>query len=291
MNKIEFSLPGVFSYAPLNIHIIQLMLEEPEKFNDDVRIGSVYGCFPCTWNGGRVQMLAKFKKEDVAVATQFLNENNITIRHTFTNCLLTEKDCNDTLGNLILKETYANQIIKNDINVASPYLEAYVRKNYPDFNIILSTTLCEKNIDVINERTKDTIMVLDYSLNNNFELLKQLKHPENIEILANERCHDNCPARKKHYLELSKETLKLGEGMDCVYSNESINYYKTTTKRKHHITMEDIRTKYLPLGFNKFKLVGRNMTPLYCIEGICEYLVKPEYKDEIRYELLLSYFS
>ena len=296
MNKqIEFSIPDFYGYAPLIIHLIQLMIEQPEKFNEDVKIGSCYGSFPCTWNGGRGTDDKRFIKEDVEVATKFLNENGITIRHTFTNCLLEECDLNDTLGNLILNTTKEAQTLKNDVNVGTEVMEKYIKENYPEFNVILSTTMCEKDINVINKKTENEILVLDYTFNNDFERLKQLKNPNNIEILANEKCHDNCPARRKHYEGISKSNLKMqtdeNDILGCVYKDNEMNYYKTTTTRKHHITLEDIRNKYLPLGLNKFKIVGRNMTPLYCIEGYCEYLVRPEYKNEIRYELLKSYFG
>ena len=293
--KIEFSIPDFYAYAPLLINLIQLMTEYPEKFNDDIKIGSAYGCFPCTWNGGREQIADLFKKEDVEVATQFLNENDITIRHTFTNCLLKECDLDDTLGNLILNATKERQLIKNDVNVGTKCMAEYIKSHFPEFNVIYSTTLCSKDINEINELSKDNILVLDYTFNNDFDKLKQLKYPNNIEILVNEKCHDNCPARRKHYEGISQAILKMEVTSDditgCVYKNNSMNYYQTTMLRKHHITINDIREKYLPLGFNKFKIVGRNMTPMYCVEGYCEYLAKSEYRDEIRYELLKSYFG
>ena len=292
---IEFSIPDFYLYAPLVISLIKLMTEHPEKFNEDVKIGSCYGCFPCSWNGGRVQKSNGFTKEDVKIATRFFNENGITIRYTFTNRLLEESDMDDTCGNLILNTTKENQLIKNDVNIGTKVLEEYIKNYFPEFNIIYSTTLCITDIEQINKMTEKNLLVLDYTFNNDFEKLKQLKHPENIEILLNEACHDDCPVRKKHYLHHSKLNLKIeeepGDITSCIFNEEKDNYYDIVTTKKRYISIENIRKNYLPLGFNKFKIVGRNTSVQFCTEAFCSYLVKPEFQNEIRYELLKKFFN
>lgn len=44
---IEVSLPGLFISSNLNMTFVNMMEKNPEKFRDDVYIGSVYGSFPC----------------------------------------------------------------------------------------------------------------------------------------------------------------------------------------------------------------------------------------------------
>lgn len=289
-NKMYFSIPGLYGFNSLNMKLFELIKTYPEKFNPDFEITSMYGCFPqCIWNGARA-VSGEFNPKDVEGAVSILNQLNVTCRYTFTNCLLNENDMYDRVGNQILNITKQNQIIKNDINVGCDVMREYIEKNFKDdFNVMLSTTLCIKDVDEINKVTEKYLLVPDYSINNNFEKLSKLIHPENIEILVNESCKPNCPARRKHYEELSCSFLK--ENIDvkgCIYKNDPnyINYFRSNTTWSHHVTVDDIRTKYLPLGINKFKIVGRGISLLKVIEGYVEYFVKPEYQNEIRYDLL-----
>ena len=41
-------------------------------------------------------------------------------------------------------------------------------------------------------------------------------------------------------------------------NNLTSYYYDTTFNRFYYITIDDIRSKYLPLGFNQFKISGRS---------------------------------
>ena len=57
-------------------------------------------------------------------------------------------------------------------------------------------------------------------------------------------------------------------------------------KRNHYVSIDDIRNTYLPLGINKFKIGGRHDSKVNLIENYVNYLVKPEYRDDIRNKLL-----
>lgn len=289
-NKIEFSIPGLYGFNHLNMFLFELIEKYPNKFYDDFKITSMYGSFPeCIWNGGR-GVGGTFIAKDVQKAVEILNKRGVTLRYTFTNCKLSKEDTYDHVCNQVLKLTKKYQTIKNDINVGSEVLKNYIEEKYKDdFNIVMSTTLCVKDVDEINKITEKYLLVPDYSINNDFEKLSRLKYKENIEILANESCNPNCPARRRHYEELSSYFLKEEvEPIDCYYANDPNheNYYRANVKQCHHIKREDILNKYLPLGVNKFKIVGRGVTILKVIEGYVEYFVKQEYRDEIRYDLL-----
>ena len=54
----------------------------------------------------------------------------------------------------------------------------------------------------------------------------------------------------------------------------------------NYISLERIRNEYLNKGFSKFKISGRQSDPRTVIEHYVEYLIKPEYQDEIRLDLL-----
>lgn len=287
--KIEISLPGLYYLSPLNAKVIELMEQHPEKFHDDVFIGSVYGCFPIIWNGGR-PLEGQFTYSDVVRTVKFFNSKGIKVRYTFTNLFCGGDRVYDTNGNRILQITKENQTLKNEINVANPELRKYFEENYPEFGLITSTTLCLKEIEEIDEASEKGLVVPDYSINDNFEKLSMLKHPENIELVATETCTDNCPIRPKHYV--SQSTCQLIENKNpilCYLVEEvspNIVGLSRIRERKKRIRYKDIESKYLPLGINKFKLVGRKGDSIMTIEDYVEYLVKPEYKDEIRLDLL-----
>lgn len=290
MKKIIFSLPGLFEFSLINFFLIDYMKKYPEKFNEDCEIGSFYGSFPnCIWNGGR-GVDGRFEIDDVINTVKKYNDNNIALRYTFTNCKLSKDDILDHIGNKILETTSKYQTIKNDVNVHSNYLKEHIENRFKnDFNIVYSTTLCIKDLDIINNLSSTNLLVADYYFNNKFNLIDQMKYPENIEFIVNESCRPNCPARHKHYENISDFFLKNEtELMKCVFKSDSNkeNYYRANTVWDHHITLEQIRNEYLPRGFNKFKLIGRGVSVLKVIEGYVEYLVKPEYQNEVRYDFI-----
>lgn len=294
MENILISLPGLYLYSGLNLKVLELMETMPECFNSDIKIDSVYGCFPCIWNGGRIYEFKEVSIEDIKAAVTFLNSRGIRVRYTFTNINIDEDMVHDTVGNMILKATVECQTLKNDINVENDVIRNYIEERYPDkFNFVYSTTKCIKEVEDINRITENNILVPDYSVNNDFEKLEKLAHPENVEILVNETCIDDCPFRRLHYEAYSDYISKKDdELMQCAFpAKTNGNYYTATCTRKRHVTLPDIRSKYLPLGINKFKIVGRGVPIFNTIEGYLEYLVKPEYRDYIRIELLRSVFG
>lgn len=282
---IEFSIPDVFTCLELDLFLLDYIKRNPEKFYDDFFIGSVYGSFPCVWNGGRT-LIGDFGLSDVEHAVLELNKRNVPVRWTFTNNLLEPKHRDDRIGNRILEITRDVALIDNNVNVGSQAMIDYIEKHYPELKIVLSTTLCISDPDKINELSEKYLMVPDYNINNKWDELAKLKHPENIEMLLNDSCRDNCPLRKKHYEANSRFNLREdGEPTSCAYTSDGSSYSLLNQKLFHHISRKDIVDKYLPLGINKFKLVGRGVSHSALLEGICEYMVKPEYHDEIKSEL------
>ena len=54
-----------------------------------------------------------------------------------------------------------------------------------------------------------------------------------------------------------------------------------------HISPEDIYEKYVPMGFSNFKIEGRSIPDVNVLENYVYYMVRPEYKDEVRLEMLI----
>ena len=55
-----------------------------------------------------------------------------------------------------------------------------------------------------------------------------------------------------------------------------------------HITPDDIFNKYVPMGFNQFKIEGRTSGMFNLMETYMYYLVKPEYRDEARFLFMIN---
>ena len=97
----------------------------------------------------------------------------------------------------------------NEVVINSSLLEEYIRKEYPDYKIISSTTKCLLNKDEIKEEvSKYYLTVLDYRKNKDFTFLKDLTKNK-VEILLNPSCPLSCKRRKQHYNFLSELQLNM----------------------------------------------------------------------------------
>lgn len=273
-DKLYFYLPDFYDKYELNIVLCDMLQMYPECFYDDIKIGAVYGCFPNSiWNGGRV-VLGGATKEEIEFIVEEFNNRGISIRYTFTNPLIEEKHLYDTFCNICLDvaDNGMNQIIIN-----SPVLEKYIRKNYPNYGFISSTTKCLDSIEKINEELKKDypIIVLDNSFNNAEETFS-LPQKERYEFVVNSYCRDSCPNRERHYREIAKAQLEFRSSQfeDCPFIKLP---RQQQMKKRGFITREQIYGKYKEAGFRHFKIDGRAFSNEKVLESYLYYLVKPEY--------------
>lgn len=279
---VYWHLPGFFYNFYLNHAIIKLMQRSPEKFRDGYKIGSVYGTFPgAIWNGGRA-VFGIVAKEDIQTVLKAYNDLDVPVRFTWTNSCIEQNHVYDTYCNLIMRLA---QNGKNQVLVNTDVLEEYLRKNYPDFKFISSTT---KRItdegSLLEEMKKDYYMVvLDYDLNHDEKVLKELEPDAlRVEILVDEICYAECPKRKDHYKCESNSQLEFSKtgGFDCP-NRTTRPKFSESRKRPQFIGNEDIGS-YIDRGFVNFKLVGRGLPQDFLLDSYMYYLVKDEYRTEVR---------
>lgn len=290
--KILFSIPDFYYLYDLNMMLLDLMSKEPGKFYDDIVIDSIYGAFPgCIWNSGRAAC-GWASIENIISTVAAFNKKNISVRYTFTNSQITGRHLLDYHCNQILQATGTLiEGIQNGVNINQPFLADYIAKNYPEFYLMWSTTKGVNSLEETNELSKDRLTVLYYGMNNTTALQK-LEHPDNIEVLVSEACIENCPNRMNHYKSIGQlQLLQPSEPFKCPYGCESYFYYEKPVTRDHYVSIDDIREVYLPLGINKFKIGGRQDHPVNLIENYVNYFVKPEYRDDIRNKLLITYWN
>ncbi|MBR6419266.1 MAG: hypothetical protein IKS42_02925 [Oscillospiraceae bacterium] len=295
----HFHIPGIVQTFHVNQLLIMMMEKHPEAFRPETDIGSIYGEFPSSmWNGGRV-VGGGIGEEDMRYIIGEINGKGISLRYTFTNPLIGKAHLDDAHCNRCLKlADRADRL--NAVILVSPELEKYIRRKYPNYRIVSSTCKQIRDFDKLcEELEKDyACVVLDYNFNNQFELLEKLPHKERIEILCNPLCPPACPRRGKHYNYLGRlqiafsEHLKkngtsrgfrFSEDFECPHTEKSIY---DITQHATHVSPEDIYEKYIPMGFQNFKIEGRSTNLLNVIETYMYYLVKPEHRDEIRLNFL-----
>lgn len=280
--EVYWHLPGFCYFRFLNQMILNMMKDYPDKFRDGYKIGSAYGSFPgAIWNGGRT-VFGITGKSDIEAVLKLYNSRGVPVRFTWTNALIEEKHTYDTYCNLIMKlaDNGLNQVLVN-----TPVLEAYIRKEYPNFPLISSTTKRIVGVEgVLEELKKDYyLVVLDYDLNHNEEALKALEpYANRLEILVNEVCFPNCPKRSEHYLQQSKLQLEydINTGFPCP-NNTKERRFEECTKRPSFISNEEIQS-YIDRGYVNFKIVGRGMPLEFVKESYLYFLVKDEHREFIR---------
>ncbi|MBQ4345747.1 MAG: hypothetical protein IJC75_01280 [Oscillospiraceae bacterium] len=303
--KAKFHLPGFTMNAKFNLVFFNMYRNMREFFRDEVEIASFYDAFsPAMWNGGRTIGGYTCDEANMRNIMAAFNNLGVPLRFTFTNPMITEEHLQDEFCNKILR--LANNGL-NEVIVTSPVLEAYIREKYPNYMITSST--CKRITDpavLLEELERDYhVVVLDYDLNNQFDILEQLPHKDKCELLINSCCVPKCPFRSEEYRLVGLQQIAYSEHMR-LHPNEPFNMsdYSVDTvkknikcpsngnnifdskKRSHHISPEAICEKYLPMGFRHFKIEGRTASRLFLLENYMYYLIKPECRDEARFLFL-----
>ncbi len=302
--KGVFHIPDFYGNLDLNLALIDMINEHPERFYDGVGIASAYGSFPSAmWNGGRCMAGAVEDKNMKKILDEY-NSRGIPCRFTFTNPWIDKEHLGDKYCNRILETAY-NGI--NEVIVNSEVLEEYIRKKYPEFKFTSSTCKEIRDRDKLLEEIAKPyyLVVLDYNWNNKFDELDTLPDKHRLEILLNPYCYPRCPRRGDHYKHLGKSQIQnamlvnmrgmMGSAgnMRAVKTEEfkcdapKLNFYEIQ-KFSTFVTKETVWEWYATHGYEQFKIEGRTLHKLNVLESLVYYMARPEYKDIVRLELGLK---
>ncbi len=295
--KVRFHLPGLRYNYPLNMLFLSMLKAYPQYFREGVEIASFYGEFPTSlWNGGRYSNGDQCDAKFVTEVVKNINAQGVPVRYTYTNPVLTKEDLKDPYCNFCMKAADNGM---NEVMIFSPILEEYIREAYPSFKLNSSTCKEIRDIEALNEELdKDYYMVvLDYNLNNQFDILSKIEKKEKVEILVNSCCVPNCPRRGGHYETVGKQgriALKNRKlpadkqipvpGWYCKYGD--MNSLYTIQDYPTFVSPEAIWETYVPMGFRNFKIEGRTANLFQIIDTYCFYMLKPECKDQARLLLI-----
>ena len=304
----KFHLPGLTRNFSFNVIFAQMLKNCPYYFREGVKIASFFGTFPpAVWNGGR-SVMGRCDENFIKQVIRIYNNLGIPVRFTFTNPCITEELLHDEFCNRILELAYNDM---NEVIVNSHLLEDYIRDKYPKYKLTSSTCKRLDSIEgPINELKKDySIVVLDYDLNNKFDLLEKIP-PEDrgrVEILCNTLCNSECKMRKEHYRLIGEYTIAYNEYVKSgkttpfdvgdYYEVNEVNAINCNCRERNafdirklpsHVSPDAIWEKYIPMGFEQFKLEGRTAGRIFLTENYLYYMVKPECRDEARLMLLYN---
>lgn len=297
MTPVRFHLPGLRYNYPLNMFWLSLMKQYPEYFREGVEIGSFFGTFPFSlWNGGRLIAHDQCSADFVKTVVKNINDQGIPVRYTFNNTMITKDELDDPFCNFCMD--VANNGM-NEVMIFSPILEEYLRGKYPDFKYNSSTCKEIKNVDDLNaELDRDyQYVVLDYNLNNRWDLLESVQKKDKLEVLVNTLCSPGCKRRGDHYKNIAKnqKIIKKNRTMPpdkqipiepwyCEYGDH--NCIHTIQDYPTFISVEQIYDEYLPRGINNFKIEGRTAYLFSLIDTYCYYMIKPEFQGLARLVLI-----
>ena len=285
-----YHLPGLFEFYELYRLFLPLFREHREFFYDWCEIGSIYGApGDCIWGGGRVG----FGDEDPVKVRDLMNEYDIPARLTFSNLFIEKEHLSDRKCNELCR--LFEKSIRNGIIVSSDLLMDHIRKNYPGYYFVSSTTKVLTDINDLKtelEREEFEYVVPDFRLNRKLAdagvLRDDLKRK--VEFLCNECCSFGCSERKSCYENVSRKCL--GEDVPdhfCASPGASKGYrFSDAMKNPGFIGTDDILNIYMPAGFTQFKIEGRSLGSAMILEFLLYYMTKPEYRLNVREEIYLD---
>ena len=287
-----YHLPGLFEFYELYRSFLPIFREHREYFYDWCEIGSIYGApADCVWGGGR----AGFGDNDPREILALMQEYNISSRLTFSNSLLREEHLSDKKCNELCKLFNKGAGTKNGIIIHSELLLEYLKKNYPGFYFVSSTTkVLTEFQQFLNEINRDDFLyvVPDFRLNKHLEKLDSLSAPQKdkVEFLCNECCWFGCRERKQCYENVSRKNL----GVNCpdhrCAAPDAMKGYRFSQAMKNpgFISTDDIRNVYMPMGFSNFKIEGRGLGSALVLEFLLYYMTRPEHQLEVRETIYLD---
>ncbi|MDD5812322.1 MAG: hypothetical protein PUD17_09525 [Treponema sp.] len=287
----HFHLPGLFEFYDLYKAFLPLYRNHREWFYDWCDIASIYGSpSDCLWGGGRVG----FGEADAEEVFELMKEFEISSRLTFSNSLLKEEHLSDKKCNELCR-LFEKAPVKNGVIVYSDLLLDYLKRNFPGFYFVSSTTKVLTDFSDFKmelARNDFSFVVPDFRLNKKIEKLEALDEglKNKVEFLCNECCSPFCQERKICYENVSRKNLGL-ECSDhhCAAPDGDKGYrFSSAMKSPLFIGIDDIQNKYLKMGFSNFKIEGRGLGSAMVLEFLLYYLVRPKYQINVREEIYLD---
>lgn len=280
---LKYTLPDFTAGLGLNLFFVRLARQLPDWMQPDVRIDSVYGCFPsCTMNGGRAFIRERYTPAQMEEAFSLLEENGVRPRLTFTNMLATVADLHDPYTRDIAEAAARHG---GEAIVYSDEVGDYLRKRF-GMRLVLSTTRAIEDIDELNAAlARYDWVVLNYNKNKDRSFIGGVAAPERLEVMVNEFCVAGCPHRAAHYRHNS-EDQKDGAMHPFECAANKADFFAHEPSHPVIFTDDEVRALHDECGVQYFKIVGRGVPFATVLEAYVYYLVRPEYREDVRRQVM-----
>ena len=290
--RASYHLPGLFEFGELYRAFLPLYREHRDWFYDWCDIGSIYGApADCLWGGGR----AGFGEDRPEEVLALLKEYGISGRLTFSNSLLRQEHLTDPKCNALCAMFERGGGAQNGVILASDLLLDHLRRNYPGFYFVSSTTKVLREFGDLEkelQRPAFRYVVPDFRLNRELSRLKALpqEQKEKLEFLCNECCWFACAQRKQCYEAVSRKNLGEEDAEHVCTSPTAARGYRFSDAMANpgFIGIEEIQKYYLPNGFSQFKIEGRSLGSALILEFLLYYMTKAEKQLRVREEIYLD---
>ena len=287
-----YHLPGLFEFYELYRVFLPLFRTHREYFYDWCEIGSLYGApSDCIWGGGRTG----FGSADPGEVLALTQEYGISARLTFSNSLLREEHLADPKCNALCARFAAGGGVQSGVIVHSELLLDYLKRTYPALYFVSSTTKVLTEFPRLLQelqREEFRYVVPDFRLNHALEKLNALPQgqKDKVEFLCNECCYFGCRDRRACYEAVSRKNLgEDGDEHRCHAPDAAGGYrFSKAMENPGFIGVADIQQTYLPMGFENFKIEGRELGSALVLEFLLYYLTKPECQLKVREEIYLD---
>ena len=276
--------PSLIYYIEKIFKIRQLY---PFAFYENRQITEIYGTFAGTlWNGRNPMFNQTFLSiQEISRIKNRIEKLGLSLNLTWNNHQIKGNDIYDKYCNTITELFHNGQ---HAITVASDELFQYLKDKYPNFNYYRSIIKTEKENIIPTDSNYDMLLV-PQKLNNNWEILDSIPENQryNLEFLCNDNCFPFCD-RSYHYNVVNYCLSKFCEE-SCIYDvncpvDQNFTFYNT--KRWPTTITPELIDTYIEKNFNHFKLCSRGDKISITLYKICKYLIKPEYFDDIYFQIM-----
>lgn len=271
MKKYNILIPALDELIYLGTNLIKLKEQNSEYFRENLNSIDFYGKYSyCIWSQEPSNKNFVFFN-NVESNLKYAKDNNIKIYYDFSNTQLSKNSVYDSYCNMLL--SLSTEVCTSAI-VYSPYLIKYIKEQYPDIKLIRP----ELYDNSISENDYDSYIL-------NYENYKQnpdkiLEQPKKYLIYLN-----SYGAANKELID--RKCNDIVEFNNINYNNypSEVSTFEESKELSDFISVEDVE-HLSDNGIENFIIRNCNYNFFEILESCIYYLIKPEYQNKIRLELI-----
>lgn len=276
---------------------IELYNSHYEIFRPDYKIESIYGIFPSMiWNGGRLTFSQLVPLQTAQDTIDTYNSLGVPLALNATNRNLTPDMMLDSYCNSIATMFDSNHM--NYVIVGTAMVSDFFAEHYPNLKQVRSIMQTAGGVQT-GDPNRYAISVMSRLRMMDKDYLCSFPEEEraSIELLCNDCCADHCTRIYDHYTAIDMQQLHIEIPAHC-YTCTGYNmgrcdnaslvdanalYYLITNHKRDKIIAPDDVKDFVSLGYNHFKLAGRNVPNAAVISGIYYMIDEKYWLDAIYY--------